>query len=295
VEWVSRLRSEPTERTRTTTGKPLAPATVRKVYQLFAASMEAAVTARYIGLSPCRDVPLPKVAREPMRFLTREEVVRLADAIDPRYRALVFVLAYGGLRIGEAAALTTERVDLAKRQLHVVQTVSWVKGHHHLHEPKTAAGRRKVGLPSLVAEELSTHLGRLETGEEFPPSGGRERKRYQRLSFASEASAKGLAFPSLEGGYLQPTQFRARQFAPAVKAAGLDGLRIHDLRHTAVSFWIAQGADPKRIAARAGHASTSFTYDRYGNLFPDSEDDLMDRLDAFARGADEDTNVVSLR
>jgi integrase len=47
------------------------------------------------------------------------------------------------------------------------------------------------------------------------------------------------------------------------QAAGLDGLRIHDLRHTAVALWIAAGANPKEVAARAGHASVSFTLDRY--------------------------------
>jgi integrase len=40
-----------------------------------------------------------------MRFLTPAEVATLADAIQPRYRALVLVGAYGGLRIGELAGL----------------------------------------------------------------------------------------------------------------------------------------------------------------------------------------------
>ena len=52
---------------------------------------------------------------------------------------------------------------------------------------------------------------------------------------------------------------------PATKAAGLQGLRIHDLRHTAVALWIAAGATPKEVAVRAGHTSVSFTLDRYGH------------------------------
>jgi integrase len=50
---------------------------------------------------------------------------------------------------------------------------------------------------------------------------------------------------------------------PATEAAGLQGLRIHDLRHTAL--WIAAGAAPKEVAVRAGHTSVSFTVDRYGH------------------------------
>jgi integrase len=49
---------------------------------------------------------------------------------------------------------------------------------------------------------------------------------------------------------------------------GEPGLRIHDLRHTAVALRIAAGASPKEVAVRAGHTSTSFVLDRYGHLFP---------------------------
>jgi hypothetical protein len=61
--------------------------------------------------------------------------------------------------------------------------------------------------------------------------------------------------------------------------------RIHDLRHTAVALWIAAGASPKEVAARAGHTSVSFVLDRYGHLFPESDAALRDRLDALFRAA----------
>ena len=73
--------------------------------------------------------------------------------------------------------------------------------------------------------------------------------------------------------------FRARFWVPATKAAGLEGLRIHDLRHTAVALWIAAGASPKEVAVRAGHTSVSFTLDRHGHLYPESDTTLRDRLE----------------
>ncbi|HSO54028.1 MAG TPA: tyrosine-type recombinase/integrase [Actinomycetes bacterium] len=76
------------------------------------------------------------------------------------------------------------------------------------------------------------------------------------------------------------TLFRRRFWLPATRAAGLGGLRIHDLRHTAVALWIAAGANPKEVAARAGHASVSFTLDRYGHLYPERDLSLRERLDA---------------
>jgi hypothetical protein len=57
----------------------LAPATVQKVYLLLGKVLGAAVDARMLAQSPCRRLPLPKVEREEMRFLTPAEVARLAE------------------------------------------------------------------------------------------------------------------------------------------------------------------------------------------------------------------------
>jgi integrase len=74
--------------------------------------------------------------------------------------------------------------------------------------------------------------------------------------------------------------FRARVWRPPTRKADLEGLRIHDLRHTAVALWIAAGANPKEVTTRAGHTSVSFTLDPYGHLYPESDAALRDRLDA---------------
>ena len=62
--------------------------------------------------------------------------------------------------------------------------------------------------------------------------------------------------------------------------AGLAGVLIHDLRHTAVALWIAAGANPKQVSTRAGHTSVSFTFDRYGHLFEDADEALAALLNA---------------
>lgn len=240
VAWVGEL-----------TGKGLAPATVAKAVQLLGAMMDAAADAGKIRRSPVHRVPLPEVHRHEMRFLDHGEVARLAAAIIPRYRVLVLVLAYGGLRIGEAAAHRPEqRVD-TRREIDVQQTVAWVKGHPLLGPPKSRAGRRRVALPEPVWDELVAHID----------------------TYSTE-----WTFPSPEGGILQPTNWRRRVWDPAVKEAGLAPLRPHDLRHTAVAMWIEAGADIKRVATRAGHTSVAFSLDRYGHLYPDADTALADRL-----------------
>jgi integrase len=138
--------------------KGLAPATVVKAYQLLGKVLAAAVDAGYLAQTPCRNVPLPKIEREEMRFLTPTEIDHLTTVIHPRYRALVVVGAYGGLRIGELAGLRRARVDLLRGVVTVAETVTEVKGRLFIGPPKTRAGRRTVGLPPFVVRELQAHL-----------------------------------------------------------------------------------------------------------------------------------------
>ena len=103
-------------------------------------------------------------------------------------------------------------------------------------------------------------------------------------------------FTAPQGGPLRVIAFRARVWRPATRKAGLDGLRIHDLRHTAVALWIAAGAGPKEVSTRAGQTSVSFTLDRYGHLYPEADTALRDRLDALyvASAQGEPGRVVEL-
>ena len=138
------------------------------------------------------------------------EIACLAEVIRPQYRALVFLGAYGGLRIGELAGLRRSRVDLDAGTVDVAENLTEVQGKLYSRPPKTRASRRRVSLPSVVVEELTVHL---------------------------RAPA---------GGPLRINGFRHRVWPPATLAAGLPGLRIHDLRHTAVALWIAAGPPPRR-------------------------------------------------
>jgi integrase len=244
-------------------GQGLAPATVVKAYQLLGKVLGAAVDAGILAESPCRRVPLPRIEREPPRFLTPAEVARLADAIRPPWRALVLVGAYGGLRIGEQAGLQRRHVDPLGGAVEVAAVLTEVEGRLVEGPPKTRAGRRRVSLPRPVADELADHLA----GYVAPEPGAR-------------------VFTGPEGGPLRVTAFRARIWRPAVAAAGLAPLRLHDLRHTAVSLWIAAGASPKEVAARAGHESVRTVLDVYGGLYAEQDQALRERLgELYAAGA----------
>ena len=242
--------------------KGRAPATVQKAYQTLSKILRGAVDAGLIAQSPCRNVALPRVEREEMRSLTPAEVAALAESIDPRYRALVFFDAYCGLRLGELAGLRRGRVDLLHRQVRVTEIAVEVKGNLIFGPPKTRAGHRKVPVPRFVADEMAAHLDAY-----------------------GEPSPDALVFVGADGGALRANGWRARHWRPAIRAAGLEPLRPHDLRHTAVSLWVAAGASPKQIATWAGHTSVSVVLDRYGHLFPGHEDTVLARLEDLGRTA----------
>ncbi|MDQ6725471.1 MAG: site-specific integrase [Actinomycetota bacterium] len=89
-----------------------------------------------------------------------------------------------------------------------------------------------------------------------------------------------LVSTSVAGSILRACQFRRRHFHPAAELSGLAPLRPHDLRHSAISLWIASGANPKVVQAKADHASIKVTYDRYGHLFPDYDNKATRHLEA---------------
>jgi integrase len=140
----------------------------------------------------------------------------------------VFVGAHGGLRTGELAGLRQSRVDLRAGAVTVAEILTQAKGKLIAGPPKTRAGRRTVGLPHFVVRELEAHLAAAQRVgcHVFTAAGG------------GAAAGPGLSGAPLGAGY---------------QGSRLQGLRIHDLRHTAVALWMAAGATPKEVTVPAGH------------------------------------------
>jgi len=89
-----------------------------------------------------------------------------------------------------------------------------------------------------------------------------------------------LVFGSPQGGALRLSNFRHRVWSPALEGTDLEGVRIHDLRHTAASILINQGLHPKIVQQHLGHSSIVVTMDRYGHLYPSDTERVQDVLDA---------------
>jgi len=235
---------------------PLAPSTVRQAHRVLSRVLQLAVQDGRVPRNVAEGVPLPRLGRPQSRFLALDEVERLAAAADRIGDGgdLVRLLALTGLRFGEAIALRTDRVDLQRRRISVVQSVTEVNGTLEWGLPKNHQVRSVPIAQSLV--EL--------------------------LRRRCDGKAPGaLVFTSPHGQPIRIQNWSKRLFAPAAVAAGLEGVTPHDLRDTAASLAVAAGANVKAIQRMLGHASAAMTLDVYAGLFDDDLDALADRIDGF--------------
>lgn len=219
-------------------------------YVLSSVCRHAVQTSR-LARNPMTGVRLPRLqAQKDHMFLTHEQVGKLAAAAG-RYSTLIRTLAYTGLRWGEVSALRVRDVDLSRRRMDVRRAFADIGGRVVEGTPKSHQART-VPLPRWLAAELAP----LVDGKDLDD----------------------LVFTSPDGGPLRKSNFRRRAWAPAVRAAGLDGLTPHGLRHTAASLYISAGTPPKVVQRILGHASITVTLDLYGHLYPDEMDTWADRL-----------------
>lgn len=234
------------------------PSSVIHYARLMKRILDSAVKAGYLETNPAGGLVLPsKNIEDRKRYLTSKEIDALTAAMSEDVRAFIPLGVYGGLRIGEIFGLTWGNVDLFTGLVKVRQSVTEVSGHLHVGPVKTRAGRRDVPIPRVAVHALRDHQTRL--GQPGPDE---------------------WVFPG-PNGPSRTNQFRRLRWEPAVKRAKLGKVTPHDLRHTAVSLWIAAGYSAKEVSVRAGHTSVSFTFDTYGHLFP--SESSMDKLETLIK------------
>lgn len=247
----------------TATGRPrqkLGPKTVRNCHGLLYKIMQAAVKAKLIRSNPCADTDLPERIRREMRFLTEPEAARLIKALPEHWRPLVLLLIATGLRWGEAVGLKVKNVDLLARppRLTVVEQLQELAstGEVIFTSPKSEKSRRTVTFTPKVADALAGLVMR-----------GRDE----------------VVFTAPQGGYVRIRNFR-RTWTKAVERAGVEGLRVHDLRHTHAAWAISNNTPLTAIQHRLGHSSIAVTSDLYGHLLPAVDESLLAALDVALAG-----------
>lgn len=222
--------------------------TILKTLTLLQGMLQRAVVWGRIASNPV--APIRKPAQRRARAVkpiapAKVEEIRRALLARGRLRdaTLVSVLAYSGLRPGEALALRWS--DIGERTILVDRAAA-------LGEVKaTKTGqRRSVRLLAPLAADLAEwRLARGRPDEE------------------------ALVFPTRDGRVWTEEHWRnwrQRVFAPAASAAGLEGFRPYDLRHSFVSLLFAEGRTVLEVARQAGHSPT-MALATYGHVIEELE------------------------
>ncbi len=236
------------------------PVTAAKAYRLLKSIMATAVDDGLIRRNPCR-IKAAGTERSPERpVLTVAEVYALADAVGPRYRALVLLACFCGLRWGELAALRRCDIDTEAGTVRVARQLTEAPGQPlHFGPPKSDAGRRVVAIPPVILPDVIAHLA----------------------DHAALGPAE-IVFTSPGGKLLRHGNFRRATWLPALAATGLTGIHFHDLRHAGNQLVANAGANLRELMERMGH-STSRAALVYLHSTNDRQRELAEAVAAQAR------------
>lgn len=193
-----------------------------------------------------------------MLFWTKEEYLKFADVMmDKPLSYYAFEMLYWcGIRMGELLALTPKDFDFEKQTLTINKSYQRLNGRDVITTPKTKKSNRVIKMPKFLCEEMQEYIGMLY-----------------------EVNENDRLFP-ITKHYLHHEMDRG------AKLAGVKRIRIHDLRHSAISLLIEMGFSALAIAERVGHESIDITY-RYAHLFPTKQTEMANKLDVERMEGDE--------
>lgn len=248
----------------------LAPQTVRMIYQVLHLALEKAVDLEYIPKNPAARCVLPKKSQEEIKPLDDAQAAALlAAAKGGELEHLITVALFTGMRISELLGLTWDSVDMEAGTITVDKQLSRFEAQSEnlFASPKSGKARTLTPAPSVMRALQAQYRLQLE----------------MRLR-AGQAwdNPHKLVFTNAVGRNLF-TQYVNRHFRELASAAGLEGVRFHDLRHTYAVNAIRAGDDIKTIQGNLGHATAAFTLDKYGHLTDRMKQDSAARMEGFIK------------
>jgi integrase len=209
---------------------------------------------------------------KPERYpLSVEEALRFVSAcVGSRFGLLFELMLSTGLRPEEAIGLCWSDLELNSRGVVRVRRVV-----HHLatggwrwHEPKTKNSERAIVFSGDLAAKLSDH---------------RKAQLQQKLKVGQHWKNNDLVFTTLMG---EPVRYCVlqKEFRTIVDNAQLPkAITIYTLRHAFVTFSLIAGVDAKTVSREAGHATVSFTLDRYGHVLEEMHESAADKREGLLK------------
>ena len=237
------------------TRKGRAGRTVSHARAAMSSAFTAAVRWQLVAINPVRASEAPAKKVLDLHVPTAAELVTLMNAARGTiWEVPMMLAATTGARRGEVAGLRWGNVDLERGRVRIVEALQRVNGELFYAPPKTPRAVRSIPIPGWVAEALRRH--RAEQAQRLLAIG-------IRVTDEHPVADRG------DGEPLDPSTF-THAVSRIAAGAGLDGVRLHDLRHAVATILAASGSSPAITSKMLGHASIAFTLQAYTH--PDEEE-----------------------
>jgi integrase len=228
----------------------LSPRTVQYTHAVLHRALRQAVRWGLIPRNVSEDVDRPRLRREEIRPLNRDQarhLLKTAGEAGDRFEALYVLALHTGMRPGELLGLKWGDVDLDEGGLRLNRALAG----RNLTTPKTKRSRRRIDLSAASIAALKAH---------------RRRQLEEQMKKAGLWKNHGLVFPSAVGTPLSHRNV-VRSFKALLKRAGLPiSTRLYDLRHTCATLLLGSNVHPKYVQELLGHASIALTLDTYSHV-----------------------------
>ncbi|MEJ8728237.1 site-specific integrase [Flintibacter sp. HCN-6482] len=230
--------------------KAYSPVYLKTVHNQLSAIFNHAVRYYNLRENPCTKAgSMGKKKNREMLFWAKEEYLKFADAMmDKPMSFYAFEMLYWcGIREGELLALTPADFDFEKGTVTINKSYQRLKGQDVITTPKTEKSNRTITMPQFLTDEIQDYLKmQYDIGED------------DRMFTITKS-------------YLH------REIDRGSKETGVKRIRIHNLRHSAISILIDMGFSATAIADRVGHESIDITYN-YAHLFPSKQKEMAEKL-----------------
>ena len=229
---------------------------VNLVHAVLSGAMRYAASLELIMRNPASLVSPPAKPKKEAQAPSMESVrrmLRLAEELNHYLFPCIHLLAYTGMRRGEAVALTWNNVDLEAGHLNVVASVGRV-GRQGLvvDVPKSKSGQRKIDLDARTVEILRAH---------------REHQRQFRDALEDDFWGGDKVFTNQQGDWVNPNMV-TRVIGDLTRRSGADAITARSLRHFHASVALQTGQNIVVISKRLGHSNVSITSDIYAHELP---------------------------
>ncbi len=234
---------------------PMAPSTVKRIYNIMQSLFHFAVSQGYLKETPCRGVILPSkdvTKDEKRKYLLEDELPRFIQLFEGYsvLNTIVKVLLYTGMRSGEALGLQWSDIDFDKRLITINHTLSDVGGKHFLTTPKTKTSHRNIYITDSLLEILKEH-----------------KKKQHELAFmlGGQFEHPEMVFTSESGNYKDRSCLNT-SFKRFLKGTEFEFMTLHCLRHSNATLLLNEGVDLKIVSEHLGHSDIGTTANIYTDV-----------------------------